>query len=175
MRIKSTLRCVNICYLVALAACVFMQGSADEFIQKVMEYAPHLIQVMVLNYSIISINTSFYKLIDSSPIQVFKPNKILSYVGLIALANLLISIFAQVITMPARGFTLIEGDPQNLEHFYETWTVPVRAWTASYLVQLLYALMMVYTLMKACLAEEAHPELFDKMLPPRSQKEESIL
>ena len=134
MRIKSTLRCVNICYLLALAACVFMQGSADEFIQKVMEYAPHLIQVMVLNYSIISINTSFYKLIDSSPIQVFRPNKILSYVGLIALANLLISIFAQVITMPAKGFTLIEGDPQNLELFYETWTVPVRAWTVSYLV-----------------------------------------
>ena len=49
---------------------------------------------MVLNYSIISINTSLYKLIDSSPVQIFQPNKIMSYVGLLALMNLIISISA---------------------------------------------------------------------------------
>ena len=81
-------------YLVALAACMFMQGSADELMAKVLEYAPHLVQVMVLNYSIISINTSFYKLIDLTPVQTFQPNKILSYVGLLALVNLLVSVFA---------------------------------------------------------------------------------
>ena len=74
--------------------------------------------------------------------------------------------------MPARGFTLIDGDPQRLELFYQTWTLPVRAWTVSYIVQLIYALMMVYTLMKACLAEDANPELFDQMLPSRSLKDD---
>ena len=81
-------------YLVALVVCMFLQGSADELMGKVLEYAPHLVQVMVLNYSIISINTSLYKLIDSSPVQIFQPNKIMSYVGLLALINLIISISA---------------------------------------------------------------------------------
>ena len=73
---------------------MFLQGSADEMMGKVLEYAPHLVQVMVLNYSIISINTSLYKLLDSSPVYIFQPNKIMSYVGLLALINLIISISA---------------------------------------------------------------------------------
>ena len=32
--------------------------------------------------------------------------------------------------------------------------------------------MMVYTLMKACLAEETNQELFDKMLPSISLKDD---
>ena len=71
IKIKQSLRCINIMYLVVLMACMGMQGSAGELMAKVLEYAPHLVQVVVLNYSIISINTSLYKLIDSAPVQTF--------------------------------------------------------------------------------------------------------
>ena len=73
--------------------------------------------------------------------------------------------------MPAKGFTLIEGDPLNLEKFYQAWTVPVRAWTASYVVQLVYAFVMVYTMMKACLSEESKPGLFERMIPTKCMKQ----
>ena len=54
-----------------------------------------------------------------------------------------------------------------MEMFYKEWTLPVKTWALSYAVNIVYAIVMVYTLIKICGSDEHHPGLFDQILPSK--------
>ena len=58
-----------------------------------------------------------------------------------------------------------------MELFYKEWTLPVKTWAISYAVNILYAIVLVYTLIKICSADEQNQGMFNQIIPSM-QKEE---
>ena len=54
-----------------------------------------------------------------------------------------------------------------MELFYEEWTLPVKTWAFSYAVSIVYAAVLVYTLIKICSADELYRGLFDQIIPSK--------
>ena len=67
------------------------------------------------------------------------------FVGL-AIVNLALTTFAQVVTYWTKSLNLSTNE---LEEFYKAWILPVKAWSFSYTIGLLYASMTVYLLYRA--------------------------
>ena len=58
-----------------------------------------------------------------------------------------------------------------MELFYEEWTLPVKTWAFSYAVSIVYAAVLVYTLIKICSADELYRGLFDQIIPSKQLEE----
>ena len=81
-------------------------------------------------------------------------------VGL-AIINLALVLFAQVVTFWTKSLNLSTND---LEGFYKSWTLPVKAWSFSYTVGLLYAFVTVYLIYRAVKATDSNPQTFRNII-----------
>ena len=86
-------------------------------------------------------------------------------VGL-AIINLALVLFAQVVTFWTKSLNLSTND---LEGFYKSWTLPVKAWSFSYTVGLLYALVTVYLIYRAVKAIDSNPQAFSDIISSQSK------
>ena len=81
-------------------------------------------------------------------------------VGL-AIVNLALVLFAQVVTYWTKSLNLRTDE---LEEFYKSWTLPVKAWSFSYTVGLLYAFVTVYLIYRAVGATSSNPQAFTTII-----------
>ena len=143
----------NAGYLIVLLLCTLFSLSSDNLASQLLSHLPLLIQVLVLGTSFSILHKTMQNLQTASKVQFEPKRKLMNrFVGL-AIVNLALTTFAQVVTYWTKSLNLSTNE---LEEFYKAWILPVKAWSFSYTIGMLYAFMTVYLLYRAVRSTDAN-------------------